>query len=475
MSVRTFTSESIELFPDENILDIWKHFVESLRSNLPRQAFETWIQPMKPCAIDGETFYVQVPSRFYYDWIEGHYASQVERALEETFSSPVKLVYMAADKEAGDSGTVPTVPGSVPRCKSPADYAVVSPSFSRGNGSTNLNPRYTFDTFIEGPPNRFARAASQAVAAGKTSYNPLLIYGGVGLGKTHLLQAIGNEAFVIRPGLNIKYIDSENFTQDFVDAIKHNRADEFSAKYRHIDVLLLDDVQFLVGRERTQMEFFHTFNTLHQAGKQIVLTSDKPPRDLDGLDERLVSRIGWGLVCDIGPPDFDTRVAIVLRLAEEEGHTLPADVCTFLAEKFDKNVRDLEGAFVRLVAHASLNGSRLTVEKANHILRDSLIFRKPSVTLSQIQLTVSSYYNIPADLLIAKIRSQPVAKARMVAMWLGLEMCGLSLKEIGRNFGNRDHTTVLHAKKKVNKWIKDDKEFSKSMEELKERIYDEAS
>ncbi len=465
---RQSVSKQSEKTPTKSVQNIWGRFCESIEEELPRKAFCTWFQPIVPVSLENNSLTVQVPSQFYYEWIEGHYSPQIESALVKTLGSTGEIHYTVRP-ELED----PPEPASAPAV-SPVHFST-KPSLPKKNVA-GLHPRYTFENYIEGPPNRFARAASLAVseAPGKTTYNPLLLYGGVGLGKTHLLQAIGHEVVRLHPSTKVKFISSERFTQDFVESIRNNRADEFSARWRNVDVLLLDDVQFLVGRDRTQMEFFHTFNSLHQAGKQIVLTSDKPPRDLDGLDERLVSRIGWGLVCDIGPPDFETRLAIVQKFADEEKIEIAQEVSSFLAENITKNVRDLQGAIIRLLAHCSLNGVDITLDLAKSVLSDLFKTQKKQVSVDTVQRIVSEHYQVSPDLLYAKVRSQPIARARMVAMALSVRLTELSLKQVGKHFGGRDHTTVLHARTSIEKWEQSDTEFQTTINHLIERIYRES-
>ncbi len=456
---------------DEAAGEAWAIIAASLKNSLPEQAFHTWFKPIIPVEFQDGTLTIQVPSKFYYEWIEGHYAPQIERVLDETFGSEGQLVYVIGTKVKDPEPEKIII--NEPKIIKKPTHTIPQNSTNRSNGNLfGLNPRYKFDTFIEGPQNQFARAASQAVgnAPGRTAYNPMLIYGGVGLGKTHLLQAIGREVLEQQPKAVVKYISSERFTQDFVESIKSNKANEFSAKYRVVDVLLMDDVQFLVGRERTQMEFFHTFNTLHQLGKQIVLSSDKPPRELDGLDERLISRFGWGLVCDIAPPDYDTRIAIIQKFSESEKVFLDSDVIEYIAGNFTKNIREMQGALVRLMAHASLTGSEVTIELAKKALRDLVGNREIRVAIDDIKIAVANHYNVAPDLLMAKVRTQPIAKARMVAMALGVRLTGLSLKQVGAQFGKRDHTTVLHARDKVIQWEREDDNFAYILEKLTENI-----
>ncbi|HEX05129.1 MAG TPA: chromosomal replication initiator protein DnaA [Bacteroidetes bacterium] len=449
----------------------WRPILDDLQQSLPSQAYSTWFEPLKAFQSNGETLVVEVPSRFYFEWIEGHYAKLLDRVIEERLGNSSALQYTLASTSGADYEAEPVPASNLVKVNGDGGVA-----HTNGVGSANgLNPRYTFTQFIEGPPNRFARAASLAVAKspGKTTYDPLLIYGGVGLGKTHLLQAIGNAVQQNNPSMKVRYISSEQFTKEFVEAIKTNRGDQFSARYHSVDLLLMDDVQFLVGRDRTLLEFFHIFNNLYQAGKQIVLSSDKPPKELNGLDERLVSRFGWGLVCDIGPPDFDTRVAIIETLAEHEGFILPKEITEYLALRFTKNVREMQGALIRLMAHASLTGMDISLELAKKALHDLINNQERRISVDQVQQVVAAHYQVAPDLLLAKIRTQPIARARMVAMALTLRLCHFSLKQVGANFGGRDHTTVLHARDRVNEWIEGDDVFASEISGLIRRIESE--
>ncbi|MDP8207980.1 MAG: chromosomal replication initiator protein DnaA [Candidatus Electryonea clarkiae] len=453
----------------------WDLFCVSIERNLSsQQTYLTWFKPIVPLGFADGTLSVEVPSKFYYDWIEGHYSTLIEKALQDTFGNDICLKYsIASPVEKKDK--------SLPNTQIVPEMTVPKPETGGDNGGSakrkaNLNSRYQFNNFIEGPTNRFALAACLDVgqSPGKTNRNPLLIYGGVGLGKTHLLQAIGHEALKNYPNIRILYTDSETFTKEFVEAIKNKRAMAFSARCKEVDIFLFDDVQFLMGRDGTQMEFFHIFNALHQDGKQIVLSSDQSPRDI-GLQERLASRIRSGLVCDIGPPDFDTRVAIVESFAEEDGVELPEDVSFLIAEHFSQNVRDLQGAVIRILAHSSLNGSGITISHARSVLNDLFGSFHTRVSIDMVQYSVSDYFDIPVDLMLSKTRTQPTARVRMIAMSLCLRLCGLSLKQVGRHFGNRDHTTVLHAKKEVNKWVKSDADFASFYDNIINRILAKAA
>jgi len=468
---RPLLSPKSPVSQDESAQHVWGAISAQIMGALPEQAFHTWFKPIRPLEFKEGTITVQVPSRFYYDWIEGHYSSHIEQALIETIGEQGRLVYMtpAMQEESTNDTQLRVDPPMTAMEKPVVTHAAPQ---KKANQDHNLSPRYTFDSFIEGPQNQFARAAALAVAKtpGSTPYNPLLVYGGAGLGKTHLIQALGNEVLLRDPNRSILYISADRFTQDFVESIKQNRATEFSNRYRSVDLLLIDDVHFLAERERTQMEFFHTFNDLYQAGKQIVMTSDRPPRDLKGLDDRLVSRFAWGLVCDIAPPDYDTRLAIIQKLVEEEGILLDERVINFLARNFTKNVREMQGALIRLLAHASLTGSEISPDLAVRALRDLMGARERNISVETVQRVVSDHFGVAPDLMMAKIRSQPIAKARMVAMALCVRMTGLSLKQVGSHFGKRDHTTVLHAREKVAEWEAADENFSGMVQSLVRQI-----
>ncbi len=475
MSDRLFITEQIQDTPSDEAKAAWLNFCNTIQMSLPVQAFQTWFSPIQPLRFENKTMTIKVPSRFYYDWIEGHYASHVEKALNDSLGDGTKLIY-SASKNNGHTIPEKPLPITVSDMPAAAEEKEVDISSTNKSNIINLNDRYLFSNFIEGPQNSFARAACLAVgkAPGKTRYNPLLIYGGVGLGKTHLLQAIGNEARKTSNSISINYISSDVFTKEFVDAIQRDKRDSFFKRYTSVDLLLLDDVQFLVGREGTQREFFNIFNDLYQDSKQIVLTSDKPPRDLDGLDERLVSRIGWGLVCDIGPPDFDTRVAIVKKFSSEENIDLSNDVCNFIAENFTKNVRDLQGAVLRLIAHSSLTNSEISLPQARKLLTDLVKTKNIPIMMETVHQVVSNHFDVKPDLLISKTRVQPIATARMIAMALSIRLCGLSLKQVGEYFGRRDHTTVLHAKKSVESWESKDPELSATIKRLIRSIESES-
>jgi len=339
---------------------------------------------------------------------------------------------------------------------------------------THLNSRYTFDSFVEGASNQFAKAAAVAVseAPGKTSFNPLVIYGGVGLGKTHLIQAIGNFAKENGSANRIRYVSSEKFTIEFINSIQNNKTTEFSQVYRNVDMLVVDDIQFFMNKERTQEEFFHTFNTLHQKGKQIVLSSDRPPKELKGLEERLLSRFQWGLVADIQPPDLETRIAILQQKAGFDGIDLSMDIIEYISTNITNNIREMEGALIKLLAFSSLKGVDISLDLAKSVLKDVVASKRRDISIEEIQRVVCHYFDIPEDLIRGKSRKKEIAFARQVAMYLSKEMTHYSLKSIGLHFGGRDHTTVIHAIRTIDDLFKDPNniKMSETIESLKKKI-----
>jgi len=425
-----------------NYKAVWEECTDILKNNVNPETYNTWFTPIIPVGWQNEQFVIQVPSRFHYEWLEQHYQNIIHAALSQVVGEDVPLVYNVVQKDEHQTFIQP-----VAVKKNIGEYM---------GDDTHLNSRYTFENFVEGKGNQFAKAATLAVAEkpGKTSFNPLVLYSGVGLGKTHLLQAIGNFAKEKGTAKRIRYVSSEKFTIDFISAIQNNRTNEFSQIYRTVDLLLVDDIHFLLSKERTQEEFFHTFNTLHQKGKQIVLTSDRPPKELVGLEERLISRFQWGLVAEIQTPDLETRIAILQQKAEYDSIVLPVEIIEFIATNIKSNIRELEGALIKLLAYSSLKGMDINIELAKIALNDILSTKKRDVSIEKIQRVVCEYYTIPDDLLRGKSRKQEIAYARQVAMYFCKEMTRFSLKSIGLHFGGRDHTTVIHAVRTIENELK---------------------
>jgi len=435
---------------------VWNKILSAIEDKVKLQSFSTWLKPVSPIAIEDGKLVIQVPSQFFYEYLEQHYGALLSQELTKLLGPQARLLYSIV--------------------VNPKNEPVQLPSFKRkssiNGGNGKLNERFTFDRFIEGDSNKFAKAAGLAVAEapGKTSFNPLVVYGGVGLGKTHLIQAIANFAKDEGTAYRVIYVSMEEFTNDFITSIKKNKTTEFSGVYRNVDILLVDDIHFLSNKERTQEEFFHTFNTLHQRGKQIVLSSDRPPKELKGIEERLISRFQWGLIVDIQPPDFETRQAILQGKAEESGIDMPDEIFHFIATHVTSNIRELEGALIRLLAHSSLYRKDITLDLAKEVLRDIFIPQTKAISIEVIQKSVCEHYNIPEDMLRAKTRKKEIAIARQIAMTLCKHFTDHSLKTIGLHFGGRDHSTVIHAISNVESITKKDSKIKEDVAIIKRKI-----
>lgn len=455
----------------EQINALWDRCLSSLSKRVNKPSFFTWLKPIRVEFVDSNCFNILVPNNFAAQWISDRYRQTISEALaevsEQSWSFDFKIQKTPVQVEL--------FPGEAEEDQRPGSYQIVGESNGNGNGhaqpdhpAPKLNPRYLFESFVVGDSNQFAYAACEAVseAPGENRYNPLFIYGGVGLGKTHLVQAIGNAVWQTSPKLRVMYVSSENFTNEFIRSLATKSVHEFANRYRTADLLLLDDIQFFTGKESTQEQFFHTFNALHQEGKQIVLTADRPPKDILGLEERLLSRFSWGLVADIQPPSLETRVAILQKKAESDGVTVPNDVLTYIADSITSNVRELEGALVRLVAYASLRKKELTMSLAQDVLKDSIRSKSKPVTIEQIQKEVASYFKISEEMLKSKKKTQEIVNARQVAMYLCRSLTSSSLKLIGVNFGNRDHSTVIHACQQVQDNMKSSMDYKLQIDQL---------
>jgi chromosomal replication initiator protein len=435
-------------------MNLWEQVLARVETKVNRHSFYTWFKPTTFVAEDLSGVTVRVPNLLFKDWLTKHYSGVIGEALVEVNRAnlPVNFVAEAQSDQppialSGDeaavleSGPAPTLPG-------PA----------------GLNPRYTFDTFIVGPSNQFAHAASRAVAeAPSRSYNPLFIYGGVGLGKTHLMHAIGQYVLQHDRNLKLTYISSERFMNEMINAVRYDRVIDFRERYRTVDVLLVDDIQFLAGKEGTQTEFFHTFNALYDSQKQIVLSSDCPPHEIPALEERLRSRFEWGLIADIQSPDLETKVAILKKKAETEAVPLPDDVAIYIAGKIKSNIRELEGSLIRLIAYASLTGQEITLPLAQEVLKNILDHEEKAVTIEIIQKHVADYYNLKLADLKSRNNSKSVAMPRQIAMYLCKSLTHASLPEIGRSFGGKHHSTVIHSIRKVEDLRKRDNDFNSLM------------
>ncbi|MCF7804096.1 MAG: chromosomal replication initiator protein DnaA [Candidatus Marinimicrobia bacterium] len=450
---------------EQKLESLWQDCLEVIKTRVPDQTYETWFKPIKPVNLEEEKLTVQVPSQFFYEWIENHYRDLIHSTLEQVSGNGLKLMYSVvfSDEDSADSDT-PT-----PRPQTQPDKSF------RGHAGpkTFLNERYTFDNFVEGDNNQFARAAAVAVAEapGGTSFNPLVLYGGVGLGKTHLAQAIGNKSLADGTANRVLYTSSEKFTLEFINSIKNNKTTEFSEQYRNVDLLIVDDVQFFQKKESTQEQFFHTFNALYQGGKQVVLTSDRPPKELSGLEERLLSRFHAGLIADIQPPDLETRIAILQHKAQEDNIEISYDILEFLAANITTNVRELEGSLIRLLAFSSLSNTDITIDLAKKVLRE-LVGKnfKSAVSIEDIQAITGEVMDVSESDLIGKGRKMEVALARQVAMYLSRELTNSSLKTIGLHFGGRDHSTVVHACNVIEEKLKSDETLHSQVKSVKHKI-----
>jgi chromosomal replication initiator protein len=445
---------------------IWDQVLTLIEGKVGPHSFSTWFKPTSLKADQGRALVVQVPAALYVEWLPRHYSVVLAEAMAEVGRPQVQLIFEVQGAR-GPVGTPPvaettaaTLQDASPDPDDAAGATVVgtSPSAIIPGG---LNPRYTFDTFIVGPSNQFAHAACRAVAeAPSRSYNPLFIYGGVGLGKTHLMHAIGHYVVQHNSALTLTYISSERFMNEMINAVRFDRVLEFRSRYRSVDVLLVDDIQFVSGKEGTQTEFFHTFNALHDAQKQIVISSDRPPHEIPALEERLRSRFEWGLIADIQPPDLETKTAILKKKAETEAVPLPDAVAMYIASRIKSNIRELEGSLIRLLAYASLTGRPLTIELAQEVLRNVLDHDDRAVTIEQIQKFVAEYYQLKLHDLKSRNNSKSVAMPRQVAMYLCKMLTHASLPEIGRSFGGKHHSTVIHSIKKVEELRKTSPDFN---------------
>lgn len=421
---------------------IWNKCLERLEQELSAQQFNTWIRPLHAVS-DGRTLRLLAPNRFVLEWVKERFIERISELMSDLGKSGegINLVL-----EVGTAST-----------KSPRSPENAGTARRTGTQQGRLNPDFTFDSHVEGKSNQLARAAAKQVGENPGgAYNPLFIYGGVGLGKTHLMQAAGNAMLARNPKANVIYVHSERFVADMVKALQNNAINEFKKYYRSLDALLIDDIQFFVGKERSQEEFFHTFNTLLEGQRQVIITADRFPKELVGVEERLVSRFGSGLTVSIDPPELETRVAILIKKAQQEGRTLPDEVAFFIAKHVRSNVRELEGALRRVVASAAFTGRAIDVNLATESLRDLLSFQERLVTINNIQKTVAEYYKIRVSDLHAKTRSRQISRPRQVAMALAKELTNHSLPEIGDAFGGRDHTTVIHACRKVAELVEQD-------------------
>lgn len=439
---------------------VWQETLRYIQKKVPKQVYDTWFIPVHLNRIENSTAYISVPNKFFGEWLDTHYGSLLAEAMATAYGGELLTVAFAVREKGAARQAEPQAILNAPQ-------GITRAKPRRG---LELNPKYTFKNFVVGAGNQFAHAASMAVAEhpGQT-YNPLFIYGGVGLGKTHLLNAVGNHV-AEKTDLRIAYVTTEQFTNEVINSIRYDKMMDLRKRYRHIDMLMIDDVQFLVGKERTQEEFFHTFNTLYEGHKQIVLSSDRFPKDIPDIEERLRSRFEWGLIADLQPPDVETRIAILRKKSEDEGITLPEDVIQFLSTTMKSNIRELEGSLVRLGAYASLTGHVITLDLAKNILRDLVGDKKKIVAMDDIQEAVCAQFHVKLTELKSRRRSKTLVHPRQIAMYLCRELTDASYPEIGRQFGGKDHTTIIHACRQVAKAKETDTALQTTLETLKEHI-----
>lgn len=439
---------------------VWQQTLQYIQQKVPKQVYDTWFMPIHLDRIEDSTAHVGVPNKFFGEWLQNHYGSLLIDAMTTARGGGrLAVAFTVLQNPTASQAQVQNTSG-----------AVRASGQAKTRRGIQLNPKYTFKNFVVGAGNQFAHAACMAVAEqpGKT-YNPLFIYGGVGLGKTHLLNAIGNHV-AEQADLRIAYLTTEQFTNEVINSIRYDKMMDLRKRYRHIDMLMIDDIQFLVGKERTQEEFFHTFNALYEGHKQIVLSSDRFPKDMPDIEERLRSRFEWGLIADLQPPDVETRIAILRKKSEDEGVTLPEDVIQFLSVTMKSNIRELEGSLVRLGAYASLTGQIINLDLAKTVLRDVIGETKKIVAMDDIQEVVCSQFHVKMTDLKSRRRSKTLVHPRQIAMYLCRELTDASYPEIGRQFGGKDHTTIIHACRQVAKAKEADTALQTTIETLKEQI-----
>lgn len=472
---------------DKTCDSIWKKCLQIIKDNVSPNAFKTWFEPIKPVKLEGKILTIEVPSQFFYEWLEEHFITLLRKTIRHQLGPEGRLEYsividntqQASQKPftvkipARNHAEVRSNPVSVPVATSSSiRNPFVIPGLKKVNVESQLNSNYTFDTFIEGECNRLARSAGYAVSnkPGGTSFNPLLIYGSVGMGKTHLAHAIGIEIKNKYPGKTVLYVSSEKFTHQFIDAVKNNAQNDFVHFYQMMDVLVLDDIQFFAGKEKTQDVFFHIFNHLHQTGKQLILTSDKAPVDLQGMEQRLLSRFKWGLSADLQMPDLETRIAILNKKMYLDGIELPKDIIEYIGYSITSNVRELEGALTSILAQATLNKKSVDLDLAKQMIDKFVKNTNHEVSIDYIQKIVCDYFDLPLEMLKSKTRKRQVVQARQIAMFFAKNLTKSSLSSIGAHCGGKDHATVLHACRTVNNLIETDKKFKASVQELQKKI-----
>ncbi len=463
---------------------VWDSCLRTIRRNVNSQSFKTWFEPIRPVRLSNNALTIQVPNKFFYEWLEEHYVSLLKMTIRQELGENGRLEYQIL-MGAPVAPTVAKEPVSV-RTNSKRSGGIqpgmidtgniknpfVIPGIKKLKIDPQINPTYLFDNFIEGDCNRLARSAGMAIAKkpGGTAFNPLIIFGDVGLGKTHLAQAVGNEVLSSFPNKTVLYVSSEKFTNQIIQSIKNNAVNDFVNFYQLIDVLIVDDIQFLANKTKTQEIFFHIFNQLHQNGKQLILTSDRPPKDLDGMEERLISRFKWGLSADLQAPDLETRMAILESKMSKEGVELPNSVTEFICYNIKNNIRELEGVLVSLIAQSSLNRREIDVTLAKEVIKNFVKQINKEITVDYIQKLVADHFEVPVEKLAGKTRKRSIVIARQLSMYLAKNLTNKSLKAIGENFGGRDHSTVIYSCKAVQDLLDTDMIFKDTVTDLEKKI-----
>lgn len=491
----SISTETIQLFPqleekkkkvrqgeqfdkyifDELATKYWQKCLEMIRDNVSSQVYKTWFEPLKALSYNDNQLTVRVPSHFFCEWIEEHYYNLLQKVLLQVIGEHARLKYHVVVDDEGDSleqraVSLPAKNGNGTKYHS--DTPLIQQSLVNQDFATNLNPHYTFENFVTGDSNQLASSAAMAITdkPGGTRFNPLILYSDTGLGKTHLVQALGNLVLKKHKDAKVLYTTSERFTMDFINSIQNNKSNDFINFFRSVDVLIVDDIQFFGGKEKTQDNFFHTFNALHQSGKQIILTSDKPPRNLIDVDDRLISRFQWGLIVDIQPPDFEMRMAIIQKKSEDEGITLPGDIVEYIAKNVTGSVREIEGVLIRLMAMIILDRKKLSLDLAKEVVYGITRKEIKTLTIDDIKESVSSYFKISIDQMESKVRKHEIALARQMSMFLAKQFTQLSLKSIGSNFGGRDHSTVLHSCTTIENYLITDPSVKGAYEALAKKL-----
>jgi len=444
--------------PPYTTMNAWQEVLNYLRTKVNPQSYQTWLKPTRFVSAETDTLVVRVPNSEFEEWIQDHFSGSIQEALDQLRLGFQKVRYVfepPVGKKGSGNGEAKPLQGKL-------DFESIE---------HQLNSRYTFDTFVVGSCNQFAHAAARAVAETPAkAYNPLFLYGGVGLGKTHLMQAVGHMIKKHQSEMRLAYVSSEAFTNEVINSLRFDRMVSFREKYRHVDILLMDDIQFIAGKERTQEEFFHTFNTLYEAQKQVVISSDQPPKDIPGLEERLRSRFAWGLTADLQPPDIETKRAILAKKSEAQGVQLPEAVEEFIATRIKSSIRDLEGALTRLTAYSSLTGAEISLPMAQQVLKNLVDLEQRHVSIENIQRLVCQEFNLTLPQLKAKDNSHAISYPRQVAMYLAKELTSASLPQIGREFGGKHHTTVLHSIQKIERLKKTDRDLNRLLNRLSDTL-----